>query len=588
MRDARGSVEVVVFPPDAGLMTRTPSNQTFRSQGKALSKASNVRASRASLYNAPGYQPVTVFPIPASAVNFLYQANLTRGAFQLLGDQDRLYAVGPAFLPSADAGPDHAIAGLTYQEQGVATGYLGAPVGVNWTTLAGPGTTEFSDTEPDATTVVTLPGLYTFLMTVSDGIVFVSDSVDVRFVVPNPGISPALNFPSTSFELNGLLTGATLPTSSVSDGLVSAWSVEEGASGEFSDSEKLNPTFTPDSAEGYLLRLTATGGGGMAYSDLRVIIPYAGANQLTEKITYTMAGVLSGATDPDNPVSDGCICFWSQLSGPGTSTFDDTASLNPAVTVSEAGQYIFRLSVNVGIYAVFSDVICGLTLCPTEDGSLFIYEPTAVSADVSGGDEDPNAGKQLYFGNNTFDEPPLAVAGQVGPGTLYPLGFAPEVLATINARDTVWTATCNTRFSGFSFNYLTEESVDFTVPKIVSCPPSPITVTSDDTYLSVTLFDGSLVGGAWAYKYNGLIYPAIIFAIRFTEPDFNSEITSYFANSCHKVWHGETLTCAQAATDANSAVLTFDEPNTLDAAIFECDGGSTSQVHAGGATLAFS
>jgi len=224
--------------------------------------------------------------------------------------------------------------------------------------------------------------------------------------------------------------------------------------------------------------------------------------------------------------------------------------------------------------------------CDLNTGTLFAYTLDPMAANVSDGTAyDPYFGQQVYFASDQL----VPVAPNVGPGTPYPLGFTPEVLSTIFQRQTIWTVTCNFTFSGTdnngnpygATNVLTTE---FVVPKC-GCPP--VAQTNTQPNLTVSLFDGSIAGGDWAYLCNGLIYPAIYLHMSFHPGNWDL-LTSYGFTSfdtCLKQWHGSGIYCAQAVTNAP---VIFDESQVYDALTTRCDVGSAIQVQQGGIDVNFS
>ena len=273
MRDGgKGSAEETVIGVDAGLVTRTPSDQTSRKQGRALSIASNVRAGKASLYNAPGYQNFVVSPPPDSAVNMVYQATTTTGEVSILGTENQVYSVGPSYVPHVNAGPNDVQAGLSYSLQGSASGYLSAPVGSTWTELKGAGNATFANPLVPASSVsVDTAGLYYFVLTASNGITSVSSSNQIRFIIPvagsNQSFVKTILTQIAIFNLNGTLSGASIPLSSTSDGVVSQWILVSGpGSMTFSTPNSLNCTASCNASGVYVVGLQITCLNGSTYT----------------------------------------------------------------------------------------------------------------------------------------------------------------------------------------------------------------------------------------------------------------------------------------------------------------------------------
>jgi hypothetical protein len=62
------------------------------------------------------------------------------------------------------------------------------------------------------------------------------------------------------------------------------------------------------------------------------------------------------ATDPDGFPVGGLTLTWSQVSGPGTATFSDPSLEDPAVTFSQSGIYVLRLTANDSLRTASDEV----------------------------------------------------------------------------------------------------------------------------------------------------------------------------------------------------------------------------------------
>jgi hypothetical protein len=235
-----------------------------------------------------------------------------------------------------------------------------------------------------------------------------------------------------------------------------------------------------------------------------------------------------------------------------------------------------------------ADVFPVIQECDFSSGSIFPYTLVPMSANVSNGTSyDPYYGEQVFFS----EDQPNPQNEQVGPGSIYPLGFLPSVFATLYQRTSIWSFTSNASLSGIDSNgnpYLMQNknSVSIQVPPL-TCSQEPIAYS--DSNFQISLFDGSPVGGDWAYLYNGLIYPAInvnlLFYPGYTGPWALSTafgFTDY--NDCLKLWHGPGIYSSKASTNA---FMIFDEDGHHDAIVARCDNGSSSQIHQGGIDIEF-
>lgn len=281
------------MPPDGGLITRFPSNQTWRRNYSGLATASNVRAAAGRLFNAPGYEPIFFFPHLTTAPLLIFDAELTQGMFHVLGDCGNLYAVSPAYRPAVYAGIGGVVAGYNFTfEDARATGYLDQTLGVVWTLISGPGTAFFSDPGAiNATVTVSDPGLYTFQVSGSDGLLTLTSTTTVRFITCTA--SPDYTFPTPevggALALTGEIFGESDPTNPKSDGSSYTWSQVSGPDTVvFVDPVTvLSPNVTvPNTPGSYVLALTVSVGTTSYASDITLIVQDA-APPITRGITFT-------------------------------------------------------------------------------------------------------------------------------------------------------------------------------------------------------------------------------------------------------------------------------------------------------------
>ena len=164
-------------------------------------------------------------------------------------------------------------------------------------------------------------------------------------VSAGPDLAVAINGTAT---LNGSVTDDGLPRNAT---VTSTWSMVSGPGlVAFADASSPATTATFSEAGTYVLRLTATDTALTASDETVVIVTppnhapevNAGADQ-----TITLPGTarLSGSvTDDGLPLNSTLTIAWSQVSGPGTTTFTDASSAITTATFSEAGTYVLRLS----------------------------------------------------------------------------------------------------------------------------------------------------------------------------------------------------------------------------------------------------
>jgi hypothetical protein len=89
------------------------------------------------------------------------------------------------------------------------------------------------------------------------------------------------------------------------------------------------------------------------------------------------AGLTGTVTDDGLPDPPGLVTTaWSQVSGPGTVTFDDLAAVNTTASFSLAGTYVLRLSANDGELVARDDVTITVNPAPTPP-SITSFTPTS-------------------------------------------------------------------------------------------------------------------------------------------------------------------------------------------------------------------
>ena len=105
----------------------------------------------------------------------------------------------------------------------------------------------------------------------------------------------------------------------------------------------------------------------------------AGADQT---ITLPAAATLSGTVSDDGWPSNLVVISWNVLSGPGTVTFTNTATLNTRASFSTNGVYVLRLKANDGALASYDDVQITVNPAPVAYGPFrwgngFCYDISA-------------------------------------------------------------------------------------------------------------------------------------------------------------------------------------------------------------------
>lgn len=171
-----------------------------------------------------------------------------------------------------------------------------------------------------------------------------------------------------------LPAGVTLDGTVTDDGLpnppaivTSTWSQVSGpGTTTFVDSSSAATSASFSASGVYVLRLSADDSDLTAFDEVTITVdPVIDNNQapivdagIDQDINAGNAAILFGTvTDDGLPNPPGTVTsLWSQVSGPGVTSFTDPAMLETTATFSAAGVYVLRLSVNDGDLTDFNDV----------------------------------------------------------------------------------------------------------------------------------------------------------------------------------------------------------------------------------------
>ncbi|MDP4717108.1 MAG: putative metal-binding motif-containing protein, partial [Flavobacteriales bacterium] len=235
--------------------------------------------------------------------------------------------------PNANAGFDQSTCGfsITLNANDPQTG-----IGL-WTQVSGPGTATFANPNArNSSVTVTVEGVYTFAWTITEGAVSTSDNVNITFynnaTVANAG---------TDQNVCGLTT--FLVANNPTFGFGNWFTVSGPGSISFSNPNSPSSSIEVFANGTYTLQWTIFNGVCPITSDQvsitfdnNQVVPNAGSDATFCGLTYALSG--------NNPTPS--IGSWTFVSGPGTATFDNANAFNSNVTVSTAGDYTFRWTIN--------------------------------------------------------------------------------------------------------------------------------------------------------------------------------------------------------------------------------------------------
>ena len=313
---------------------------------------------------------------------------------------------------------------------------------VLWSQVSGPGTVTFGNAS-NATTTATFSadGVYVLQLYASDSYLSASNDVTVTVVAPpvvNAGPETTNTFPG-SITLQGTAADDGLPY-----GVLNLnWTKISGPGTViFSNPAATNSMATFSTNGIYVLRLTADDGVATNDSNVTVIenMPptvNAGANLLTNGLDAILNGSVSDDGLPGGYLAE----QWVQSAGPGTATFSDATSTNTAVSVNQAGVYVFTLVATDGAATNSSEV------------------------DI------------------TFDLPPAVLAGPeqtVNFGTAVTLeGVVTDAFLPYNILNTVWSEVSGPGTATFAESTVTNSTVTFDQPGVYD-----LRLTADDGFVT--------------------------------------------------------------------------------------------------------
>ncbi|MGE3957097.1 MAG: Ig-like domain-containing protein [Vicinamibacterales bacterium] len=236
----------------------------------------------------------------------------------------------------------------------------GAAVSVAWTLQSGPGiATVANPTSPSTTATFSVAGTYVLRLTADDTVLtaFAETTITVKAPVAvnqpptvNAGASQTVTLPAAA-TLDGAVSDDGLPQGAT---VTQQWTQQSGpGTATFADATRAGTTATFTAPGVYVLRLTASDTVLTAYAEATITVnPVPPVNLAPvvvagSDITLTLpaSAALNGTVSDDGlPQGAALTIQWTQLSGPGTTTFANAASGTTAATFSTAGDYVLQLA----------------------------------------------------------------------------------------------------------------------------------------------------------------------------------------------------------------------------------------------------
>ncbi|HXM51466.1 MAG TPA: PKD domain-containing protein [Pyrinomonadaceae bacterium] len=316
-----------------------------------------------SMVSGPGSVVFDSPNITATHASFgvagIYVLRLTATDGELSSSADVSIAVTPRNqAPTVAAGPDQTITLPAVADLNGTVGDDGLPLGSSvstlWSQISGPGTVTFANPNVTVTTAsFSAAGVYVLRLAASDSELTTFRDLTVNVIAENhaptvnAGTDQAIALPHQA-SLNGSVADDGLPAGST---LTVVWSKVSGpGSVTFANPQAAITTATFSIAGPYVLRLTASDSELTTSDEVTVIVdpenlaPIVSAGS-DQTITLPADASLNGnVTDDGWPRGSSVSITWSKVSGPGTPTFAAPNAAVTAVSFSQAGVFVLRLT----------------------------------------------------------------------------------------------------------------------------------------------------------------------------------------------------------------------------------------------------
>jgi RHS repeat-associated protein len=469
-------------------------------------------------------------PVVSFSTNGVYTLQISANDSELsaVGNSQTTVDLPINTPPIVNAGPDQTISNLVTILQGIVSDDslpAASALSIFWTRNGSAGVVTFANSNSPTTAVTfSQPGIYSLILSASDGVFTRNDTVFVTVAnqppmtnAPPPNSAPLVNAGpdltirvTNTISLNGTVTDDALPGSGK---LTAFWNKISGP-GLVTFGSPNNSTITaatnlsvPTSATfglpgTYVLRLTADD-AQVASSDTMTITvlpvddnqaPTVNAGPDANAVAFALSQLNGTLSDDRLPAGSPLTVNWAVISGPGRVYFSDAHALKPIAQFSVIGTYVLRLTANDTHLTASDDVTIVVTAQTNEAPVVFAGLSVAVTR------PEPAFLEGLVLDDSLpLGFPLTATWSKVsGPGTVTfsPSANDPLARATFSvAGDYVLRLTASDSQFSDSDDVLVTVFAGTNAPPSVSAGPDFLTVLSTPAELQTEVSDDGLDDG---------------------------------------------------------------------------------------------
>ncbi|MBL6449989.1 PKD domain-containing protein [Fulvivirga sp. 29W222] len=325
--------------------------------------------------------------------------------------------------PVADAGTGGNVCGKDAGNPFTLTGVGSVGTGT-WSQQSGPGISVFADINlPTSSVTVDTYGTYVYRWTEVNGVC--SDFAEVTVIYYEPTIANADRGNGSPYdECDQVFLLDAVPSIAGSSGV---WSMFSGAGiATFTNSTSPTTQVMVSAYGNYIFRWTETNGACSTFDDVEV-------NFYLQPVADAGAGGSECDLDFTFNASPSIgIGLWTQVGGPGISSFVNANNPGTSVSVDTYGTYVFRWSENNNGCIDYDDITVSFNQSPTvvsvaDDGAFFCEPATVSLSGQIGGGATTGSWSLISGGSGTLSASSLTVNTVTATYILAPDEYGPLV-----------------------------------------------------------------------------------------------------------------------------------------------------------------